>query len=99
MHRAQEDVAPPPPPAASAAYKTKGEESGGVMAMMDLMVADIDKELQTAEVEEKNAQEEYEQFLKDSADKRELDGKTITDKEAALAEMEGEEAKGMDDRE
>merc|ERR1719159_531342 len=52
MHR--DDVAPPPPPAAVEAYKTKGEESGGVIAMMDAMVADLDKEMQTAEIDEKN---------------------------------------------
>merc|ERR1719172_491438 len=92
MH-SQDEAAPPPPPAAIPAYSKKSEESGGVMAMMDMMVADIEKEIQTAEVEEKNAQEEYEQFMKDSADKRALDSKTITDKEAAKAEMEGELAK------
>lgn len=32
----------------------------------DAMVDDLDKEMQTAEVDEKNAQEEYEQFMKDA---------------------------------
>merc|ERR1719395_237899 len=91
MHR--DDVAPPPPPAAVPAYQSKGEESGGVLAMMDAMVADLDKEMQTAEVDEKNAQEEYEDFMKDSAEKRALDSKAITDKSAAKAEMEGALAK------
>merc|ERR1719409_2458066 len=62
MHRSDEDAAPPPPPAAVPAYQKKGEESGGVIAMMDAMVADLDKEM--------HAQEEYEEFMKDSADKR-----------------------------
>merc|ERR1719359_1570866 len=84
----QDDVAPPPPPAAAAAYKKKGEESGGVIAMMDALVADLDKEMQTAEVDEKNAQEEYEEFMADSAQKRADDSKAITDKSAAKAEME-----------
>merc|ERR1719313_442186 len=78
MHR--DDAAPPPPPAAVEAYKKKGEESGGVIAMMDSMIADLDKEMQTAEIDEKNAQEEYEQFMKDSAEKRAEDSKAITDK-------------------
>merc|ERR1719456_1857141 len=91
MHSQDEDEAPPPPPpAALPAYSKKSEESGGVMALMDMMVADVEKELQTAEVEEKNAQEEYETFIKDSADKRALDSKTITDKEAAKADAEEE---------
>merc|ERR1719217_1777873 len=88
MQRSEDDVAPPPPPAAAAAYTSKGEESGGVIAMLDAMVDDLDKEMQTAEVEEKNAQEEYEDFMKDSAEKRAMDSKEITDKSAAKAEME-----------
>lgn len=35
------------------------EESGGVIQMMDAMIADLDKEMQTEEIDEKNAQEEY----------------------------------------
>merc|ERR1719482_1068330 len=86
----QDDVAPPPPPQAAAAYKKKGEESGGVLALMDALVADLDKEMQTAEVDEKNAQEEYEEFMSDSAEKRAMDSRAITDKSSAKAEMEGE---------
>merc|ERR1719172_59635 len=97
MH-SQDEAAPPPPPAAIPAYSKKSEESGGVMALMDMMVADVEKELQTAEVEEKNAQEEYEQFMKDSADKRALDSKTITDKEAAKAQMETDLSKAFSDK-
>merc|ERR1719240_1577441 len=44
--------------------------------------------MQVAEVEEKNAQEEYEEMMKDSADKRAEDSKSLTDKESALAETE-----------
>merc|ERR1719353_1474445 len=100
MHSQVEDEAPPPPPpAALPAYSKKSEESGGVLAMMDMMVADVEKEMQTAEVEEKNAQEEYETFIKDSADKRALDSKTITDKEGAKAEMETELSKAQGDKE
>merc|ERR1719456_737476 len=88
MHRQEEEAAPPPPPEAVGAYKKKGEESGGVIAMMDMMIADLDKEMQVAEVEEKNAQEEYEEMMKDSAEKRAEDSKSLTDKESAKAETE-----------
>merc|ERR1719262_1699536 len=37
MHR--DDAAPPPPPAAVPAYQKKGESSGGVIAMMDSLIA------------------------------------------------------------
>jgi len=87
---AQAGVAPPPPPEANLAYKKSGEEGGGVIAMIDLLVADIDKENQTMEVDEKDAQSDYESFMSDSSDKRAQDSKAITDKEAAKAQTEGE---------
>merc|ERR1740138_262101 len=86
----QVGVAPPPPPEANLAYKKSGEESGGVIAMIDLLVADIDKENQIMEVEEKDAQKDYESFMSDASDKRATDSKAITDKEAAKAETETE---------
>merc|ERR1712129_295759 len=46
---AQVGVAPPPPPEANLAYKKSGEAGGGVIAMIDLLVADIDKENQVME--------------------------------------------------
>jgi len=85
---AQYGVAPPPPPETFGAYGKKGEESGGVIAMMDMMVADLDKEITEIEVEEKNAQEEYEQMMSDSAAKRANDAKSIEDKESAKADTE-----------
>merc|ERR1719356_2333417 len=39
------------------------EESAGVIAMIDLLVKDLDKELTEAGTEEKNAQEEYDKEL------------------------------------
>merc|ERR1719221_2033842 len=85
---AQTGVAPPPPPEANLAYKKSGSESGGVIAMIDLLIADLDKDIQTSEVEEKDAQKEYETFMSDASEKRALDSKAITDKEAAKAEAE-----------
>jgi len=81
-------VAPPPPPEANLAYKKSGEESNGVIAMIDLLVADLDKDIQVMEVEEKDAQKEYEQFMADASDKRAQDSKSITDNESAKAQTE-----------
>merc|ERR1719387_412536 len=78
--------APPPPPETFGAYAKKTEESGGVMAMMDLLVKELDKEMQEATVDEKNAQEEYEGMMADSAKKRADDSASITEKEAATAD-------------
>merc|ERR1740138_524231 len=70
-------VAPPPPPETFGAYSKKGEESTGVITMMDMMIADLDKEMTEVETEEKEAQAEYEQFISDSAAKRASDSKSI----------------------
>jgi len=64
------------------------QESGGVIAMIDILIADLDKDNQVAGVEEKNSQAEYERFMGDAKDKRALDAKTITDKEGAAAAAE-----------
>merc|ERR1719473_1017571 len=80
-------VAPPPPPATAAAFSKKSEESNGVIAMIDLMIADLTTEMTEAKTEEGNAQEEYEQAMTDSADKRATDTKTLADKEKAKAEL------------
>jgi len=87
---AQVNVAPPPPPEANLAYKKSGESSNGVIAMIDLLVADLEKEIQIMKVEEKDAQADYEEMIQNSADKRALDSKAITDKESAKAEAEAE---------
>eukprot|EP00747_Dinoflagellata_sp_TGD_P158766 gnl/TRDRNA2_/TRDRNA2_177841_c7_seq1.p1 gnl/TRDRNA2_/TRDRNA2_177841_c7~~gnl/TRDRNA2_/TRDRNA2_177841_c7_seq1.p1 ORF type:complete len:661 (+),score=251.50 gnl/TRDRNA2_/TRDRNA2_177841_c7_seq1:252-1985(+) len=87
MHR--DDAAPPPPPETFGAYSKKSDESGGVIKMMDMMMADMDTEMLEAEAGEKDAQKEYEQMMKDSADKRAQDSKSMTDKESELAQTEG----------
>merc|ERR1719191_446569 len=56
--------------------------------MMDMLVADLDKEITEMEVEEKDAQAEYEKFTKEAAAKRVTDSKSITDKEGAKADAE-----------
>jgi len=78
----------PAPETWEGGYKKKGEESNGVIAMIDMLVADVEKEIQEMEVEEKNAQEEYETLMADSADKRASDSKSIKDKEGTKADLE-----------
>jgi len=82
--------APPPPPETFGPYTKKTEESGGVIAMIDLLVKDLDKEMQEAEVMEKDSQKEYEEMMADAASKRATDAKSITEKEGAKATTEGE---------
>merc|ERR1719262_2097913 len=89
-HREEsQKVAPPPPPETFGAY-TKSEESGGVMKMMGMLVQDLDKEMNEATAEEKDAQADYELLMKDSADKRAADSKSLTEKESIKASLEGD---------
>merc|ERR1719446_295503 len=87
---------PPPPPEAPGAYKKKGEESGGVIQMMDNLKADLQKEITEMEVTEQNAQEDYEQMVKDAADKRAADSLSIEEKETAKAGVEADLVKAGD---
>jgi len=79
---------PGPPPESIKAYSKKGEESNGIISMIDMLMKDLDKEMTEAELIEKDGQEDYETFMKDSATKRAEDSKSITDKEGALADLE-----------
>merc|ERR1719439_552204 len=88
--QAGSNVAPPPPPEADLAYKKKGQEGTGVIAMIDLLKADLEKQITEMEVTEKNSQANYEEFMADSSAKRAEDSKSITDKEASKASLEEE---------
>jgi len=54
----QQKDAPSPPPESFKAYAKKTEESNGVMAMMDMLVKDLDKEMTVATATEKDAQDD-----------------------------------------
>jgi len=89
---------PGPVPETFGAYSKKSEESNGVLAMMDNLVADLDKEMQEAEVEEKDGQAEYEEFMADAAEKRVMDSKSISDKEGLKADDEAAVQKLTEER-
>jgi len=84
----QQGAAPPPPPAANIAYKTKGEESSGVIQMIDNLVNDVEKENQVMKLEEEDAQDDYEKFMTDAKEKRAADSKSMSDAEGALADTD-----------
>jgi len=86
-HR-QSKAAPAAPPATWGAYASKSEENTGVIAMIDLLVKDLTKEMTEAETDEKDGQADYEQMMKDSAAKRATDSKALTAKTAGKADME-----------
>jgi len=80
--------APPPPPETWDAYAKKSEESTGVIAMIDLLAKDLDKEMTEAETEEKEAQKDYEAMMRESATKRAADTAALTSKGGAKADAE-----------
>jgi len=84
----QHKAAPPAPPATWGAYASKSEENTGVIAMIDLLIKDLAKEMTEAETDEKDSQADYEQMMKDSAMKRTTDSKALTAKGSAKAETE-----------
>lgn len=75
-------------PAADMSFEKKGEESTGVITLLDMLIKDMTKENQVLELDEKHAQEEYETFMGDAKKKRAIDAKSITDAEGAKAEVE-----------
>jgi len=79
-------VAPGPPPATAAAFSKKSGESNGIISMIDMMIKDLTQEMTEAETTEKLAQEDYEQTMKDSQEKRAIDSKSLADKSKAKAE-------------
>jgi len=83
MHRA-----PAPPPETWGAYASKSKENAGVVAMIDLLIKDLAKEMTEAETDEKNSQSEYEQMMQDSAAKRATDSKVLAAKTSAKADTE-----------
>merc|ERR1719401_2352260 len=58
--------------------------------MMDLLIADLDKEMTEAETEEKDAQADYETTMRDSAEKRTKDSKLLGEKESTKADLEAD---------
>merc|ERR1719384_1175320 len=80
--------APAPPPETWGAYATKSEEGTGVISMIDLLIKDLQKEMTEAETQEKDSQADYTQMMKDSADKRTLDSKSLNEKASAKADQE-----------
>jgi len=85
-HRQAGGVAPPP--VTWDAYAKKGEESTGVIGMIDLLIKDLDTEMTEAETDEKESQKDYESMMAESAKKRAEDSKSLADKDKLKADLE-----------
>merc|ERR1712228_694443 len=58
------------------------------IAMVDLLIKDLDTEMTEAETDEKESQKDYESMMMESAKKRAEDSKTLADKEKLKADLE-----------
>merc|ERR1719364_3394 len=86
--RSSADAAPPPPPATWDAYQKKDGKSNGVIALMDMLLKELQDGITQAEHEEETAQKDYERLMSDSQASREKMVESITAKEAAKAELD-----------
>merc|ERR1719473_1001437 len=79
---------PPPPPATFEAYSKKDDKNTGVLALMDMMIRDLKRDIKDSEHDEKEAQAEYESLMNDSAANRAEMASGITEKDAMKGELE-----------
>jgi len=84
----KDDAAPPPPPATWDAYQKKDGKSNGVIALMEMLMKELQGDMKDAEHEEKTAQKDYEALMGDSQKSRAQNVESITSKEAAKAELD-----------
>ena len=69
-----EKAVPPSPPETFGAYA----KNSGAIAMIDLLIKDLAKEMTKAENEEKKSRADHDCMMRKSAEKRTLDSKSLT---------------------
>merc|ERR1719378_1012845 len=79
-------AAPGPAPEMPSGEYKKSESSSGVLAMIDDMARDVEKDMAEAKRDEEEAQKDYEEEMNDAATKRSDDSKLIVTKEGEKAE-------------
>lgn len=77
----------PAAPESFGAYAKKSESNNGVVALLNTLIADLDKDMTEAETSEKDSQLDYEAMMKDSSEKRAKDSRSLTDKEGSVADL------------
>jgi len=77
---------PGPAPATWGAFVKQSEANGGVVSMINLLIADLDKQMTEAQAEEKDGQADYETLMADSAEKRTADSKSLSQKMRSKAD-------------
>merc|ERR1719460_758061 len=80
--------APPPPPETWGAYKKKSGKSNGALALLNRLSKDLQDGITDAEHDEKTSQKDYETLMADSSTSRAQKAESITEKEAAKADLD-----------
>jgi predicted nucleic acid-binding Zn-ribbon protein len=87
--RSHSQVAPPEAPETfSGDAPKKNEKSGGVMALMDMIIGELKTTVTEAKMTEKYAQKDYVDLMNDAQEKRAADSKTMVDETSMKAELE-----------
>merc|ERR1719253_710813 len=81
-------AAPPPPPDTWGAYQKKDGKSNGVLALMDMLMKELQGDVTEATHNEETSQKDYERLMADSQASRGQNVESITDKEGAKADMD-----------
>merc|ERR1719399_1460257 len=81
-------AAPPPPPETVDAYQKK--DAGGPSALIEKLKHELEMDMQANEMEEEEAQKDYEEMMAESAAKRAADSKSLTEKDSQKADLEGD---------
>merc|ERR1719183_927929 len=76
------------PPATWDAYQKKDGKSNGVIALMEMLIKELEDGITTSKHEEETAQKDYERLMSDSQETRAKNVESITTKEAAKAELD-----------
>mmetsp|Transcript_53053 Transcript_53053/g.95492 ORF Transcript_53053/g.95492 Transcript_53053/m.95492 type:complete len:235 (+) Transcript_53053:1427-2131(+) len=88
--RAPEAVEIGTPPSTGRDFKKKGEESNGIIHMIEVMANHLEQEMAIAKTEEQNNQEDYQKTMQDAQDKREADMAAMAENSKAMAEFEAD---------
>merc|ERR1719321_1950379 len=92
-----EYVAPPttPPPSIYGLLQEeppktyeKSQKSGGALALLKMIIHELESDLQESEINEKSAQKDYATIMSESQETRATDSQSITDKESLKAELQ-----------
>merc|ERR1719460_2569495 len=78
----------PPPPETWGAYKKKEGKSNGALALLNRLSKDLQDGITDAEHDEKTSQKDYETLMSDSSTSRAQKAESITEKEAAKADLD-----------